>query len=1282
MPDLLTRFRELSPEALDLIKRELPLRLKSMSLEGRNTVLQRLQGIPEFAELFAPAPTEPEAPLWMKGLETIAKPFEWFQEHVATPISAIAQRPFYDPTYNPAILAGGPFGYLSQVPSAMPGGELREKYEAWQAPTVETGMTWPQLGPMGGGPIDISTKHIGELLPWFAIPGAGQATGWLGKGGKVARIAAKALEPAAKIERAVVYPLTKPLEMLGRKLIPKLPTELFSVPTNEALEKVITKDDWIRRVAQWFGRKPVFKGITEAIGGKAALVKGGEAVEDVTARSLLLGQRVRETVLNHRAVGLARLRAIHPDPIKLFGVDESTGIVKNIGIKRGFRGASKQIYDIAEHPSKYTFKDPRQLEYIKEIHRIEDAVLDMLRREGVDVRLLNFDEFSHWVHRIVLGRKVDGKLVELTRGFGRIGSKQSFEKARFYEFAADGLEQGIVYSPNLEQALDLYIQSAAKRVADQRIANMVAGFGVKPTERIPAAIKIPREEVISKRLALRQMSGIIERLDTKKPFAWQLWKGIKKWYPDQYNQLRGVAKVEGKVPQEVRKFIIDEQDILKQVSQEVRPPYKLALERAKVPRVAEEAIIMHPAFQGKIYPKQVADTIAEYWADRGFSGLQAVATMSSTMRTLVAAADFSAMFIQGLPGIFLHPKAWARGAVMSFRAFVKPGTYQNYLTRNLEHISERVYYGGYAGGFEYFQAMGTLQRAARAVAKRPGQEVVRQTYGRFEAAFGSFGDVARNEMWKGLKGRAKNVDELFEIARHLDRMTGVMSMKGLGIGRTQRDFETGFLWFAPRYTRAGFALVSDVLKGGLTGSEARKALGSLMAGGAAFYTGTCLALGQEPNFDPSTGRFMTIEIKDPLTGTTRHFGVGGMMTSLIRFGADLAATVKDNPEDLFIPVKDGQLNRFDNPFIRFLYSKSAPVTGFMSGLITGKNYFGEPFENPMDYGKFLLEQVTPIFAQELMEEDGIAPTTIAAEQLGLRTFPQSDWEKRNIVRDRIAQQVHGMTWEDLGTKMGKAYQLQLERDYPELQEAAEKASEMSSKMARGEGKVWDEWYKENRSIEDYYRQAITLAVNEFKVIRDGRTFRLKVDEAKANRRAMYGRMKLDDSYTEIYTYFDEPLEAETLAKLNPNDITRKEYYRAMFAPDMYDQFGNYSFDEAERREELFVEQFGEESLDYIETYQQARWQEPEAVKALNEARKILEPYWAIESQIWAQYPPELKQIAEQIRILERTDERQAKMMLFKYPQILQARKMIALYRKRLKLMNPDMASALAMFYGY
>ena len=59
-----------------------------------------------------------------------------------------------------------------------------------------------------------------------------------------------------------------------------------------------------------------------------------------------------------------------------------------------------------------------------------------------------------------------------------------------------------------------------------------------------------------------------------------------------------------------------------------------------------------------------------------------------------------------------------------------------------------------------------------------------------------------------------------------------------------------------------------------------------------------------------------------------------------------------------------------------------------------------------------------------------------------------------------------MDWEQVGLQYGELAQLQLERGSPELQAATEQATEPTSKMARGEGIVWNAWRKEGVAVEE------------------------------------------------------------------------------------------------------------------------------------------------------------------------------------------------------------------------
>ena len=153
--------------------------------------------------------------------------------------------------------------------------------------------------------------------------------------------------------------------------------------------------------------------------------------------------------------------------------------------------------------------------------------------------------------------------------------------------------------------------------------------------------------------------------------------------------------------------------------------------------------------------------------------------------------------------------------------------------------------------------------------------------------------------------------------------------------------------------------------------------------------------------------------------------------------------------------------------------------------------------------------------------------------------------------------------------------------------------------------------------------------------------------------------------------------------MNSLDVARHDFMRLMFAPDMYDEFGRYRFDEAEKKEQEFLRKYGQEALNYIENYSGSAWvDKPVELKMLEQAQRILEPYWRIADEIWSLYPPELKIISEQIEILSRTDEKRAKMYLYRYPQILRARELIARRKKLVRMMNPQIKQVYNLFYGF
>ena len=430
----------------------------------------------------------------------------------------------------------------------------------------------------------------------------------------------------------------------------------------------------------------------------------------------------------------------------------------------------------------------------------------------------------------------------------------------------------------------------------------------------------------------------------------------------------------------------------------------------------EKRTLISPAFRDRagrplIFHKDVINTAEKYLGDQGNAWLKSMAHVSGTGRLLVAAMDFSAPFIQGLPILGRRPDVWAKATLKHYGFAKDPRALYRYLESPVEKQirMERFANGASSQSFEFYQALPDVQRV---VAKIPkvGEKVakgIQQTYGRAEAAFTGFGELARNEMWKALRRPNMSQGELRELATVLDRMTGVMSTEALGIGMSQRQFENAFLFFAPRYTRAGLKLFTDLFSGGLTGKMARQSLGQLAAGGMAMYMGITSAMGQEAKLDPTKGDFMTIEIGGD------KIGIGGMITSIARFGADLVQTAAENPMDLIQPFKDKRLNRWDNPFIRFMYSKSAPLTGLTVGTaVENADYFGKPLENIEDWSKFLADKITPIALQRVAPWSGEQPSAAgaAAEIAGMRTFPAKIPKSPAAAQRAAYQEIEERIW--------------------------------------------------------------------------------------------------------------------------------------------------------------------------------------------------------------------------------------------------------------------------------
>ncbi|KKL70977.1 hypothetical protein LCGC14_2099550, partial [marine sediment metagenome] len=223
---------------------------------------------------------------------------------------------------------------------------------------------------------------------------------------------------------------------------------------------------------------------------------------------------------------------------------------------------------------------------------------------------------------------------------------------------------------------------------------------------------------------------------------------------------------------------------------------------------------------------------------------------------------------------------------------------------------------------------------------------------------------------------------------------------------TQRQVESAFLLYSPRYTRSVFGMLGWAVSNGIPARDAQRALGTMLFGGLSAFYGFARAAGLSHDeaierINPmSGGKFLAL----PMGGN--EYGFGSAYRATLGF---MGSLLRENSWD-FDSWEEAAL---DNPLAQYLRSRTAPTTGTLIDFIEGEDFMGKEVDlnafiedsgRILDYatGKFL-----PLNLEALFEARGPLEQRILAgltETVGGRSFPRSAFSLFEDAQESVFQE--------------------------------------------------------------------------------------------------------------------------------------------------------------------------------------------------------------------------------------------------------------------------------------
>ena len=494
------------------------------------------------------------------------------------------------------------------------------------------------------------------------------------------------------------------------------------------------------------------------------------------------------------------------------------------------------IHDLIEHPENYAFT-PAQEKVLKVAQDMQNQILRDAQRVGVDAVELSGDYWHRIVTKAPKNALFDGKIKS------GITQKKGYTRQRAFDFVDDGAILGFEYETHPLRSLQNRLEAGIRTISDQSARKEIA--------KLPGIVKP------------------LERLESRYP---QTLEGVK-----EARTARDTAKQTF-----IRSKTMENETALRQAEADyVNSMRELYFKKiaAGQPNIGELKLP-----NGRIAPIELAEEIGK-WIElpeirtgRG-AITNPILAVTQLLRSTLTNVDLAAGFIQGQALFYRNNPAWwvSQGnAILSIA-----DDRMAYVEKNLEMMDEGMRMGAISVPTEFmFTSKGIASIPTRVPVIGPVMKA-------FNRAFEWFIVVGQTEMYKAArsgvirratKGKQGEVYErqaieaLTSLGSAIRKEMGTESFAILGVRPTQHTIEQ-LTFFAARFFRAMVGIQAQAFTGGEGGREARRAMGSLIAGGLALLIAASWATEKKlPNMtDPFAPGWMMFRIGDTYFSTFGPF---------------------------------------------------------------------------------------------------------------------------------------------------------------------------------------------------------------------------------------------------------------------------------------------------------------------------------------------------------------------------------------------------------------------------